>query len=176
MKFTPLSLAGAYCLEPALLADERGFFARTFCAGEFAQHGLNSQVIQCNVSYNRTAGTLRGMHYQVAPQAETKVVHCTAGAIYDVLVDLRPDSPTYCAWEGVELSAANRLALYIPEGLAHGFLTLTDDAEVFYLMGAAYAPECARGVRHDDSAFGIRWPAPVQVISKRDGAYPDFLP
>jgi len=174
MIFTETPLKGAYIIDPERLADDRGFFARTWCRREFEANCLNTSLVQCNISYSQTKGTLRGMHYQVAPHAEEKLVRCTAGAITDVIVDLRADSNTYKQWFAVDLSSDNRRMLYIPEGLAHGFLTLTDSVEVFYQMSEFYSPECSRGVRWNDSAFGIRWPREVTVISERDRTYPDF--
>jgi len=174
MIFTETPLKGAYVIDPERLADERGFFARTWCRREFEEHGLNPGLAQCCLSYNHRQGTLRGMHYQAAPHAEEKLVRCTAGTIYDVIVDLRTDSDTFRRWFGVELSSANHRMLYIPAGLAHGFLTLTEGAEVFYQISEYYAPECARGVRWNDPAFGIRWPNEVAMISERDRTYPDF--
>jgi dTDP-4-dehydrorhamnose 3,5-epimerase len=176
MRFTETKVAGAWLVEPELLADERGFFARTWCAEEFADHGLNPRLAQANISFNHRRGTLRGMHYQAEPHAEAKLVRCTQGAIFDVAVDLRPDSPTHRAWYGVELSADNRAMLYVPEGCAHGFLTLTDATEVAYQMSAPYAPGAGRGVRFDDPAFGIEWPGEVLVINERDRGYPDVGP
>src|SRR5947209_3161735 len=146
MRFVETPLPGAFLLDPELIEDERGLFARTWSEAEFREHGLNPRVVQCNLSYNRVRGTLRGMHYQIAPRQEVKLVRCTAGAIHDVIIDLRPGSPTRLRWFGAELSAENRRALYIPEGFAHGFLTMTDGAEVFYQMSEYYAPELARGV------------------------------
>lgn len=174
MIFTETPLKGAFAIDPERLADERGFFARTWCRREFEEHGLNPGLAQCCLSFNHRQGTLRGMHYQVAPHAEEKLVRCTAGTIYDVIVDLRTDSDTFRHWFGVELSSGNRRMLYIPAGLAHGFLTLTEGAEVFYQISEYYAPECARGVRWNDPAFGIRWPDEVAMISERDRTYPDF--
>jgi dTDP-4-dehydrorhamnose 3,5-epimerase len=176
MRLRETPLPGAWTIELDLLGDERGWFARTFDAAEFAAYGLEPAVVQCNLSFNRRAGTLRGMHYQAEPDGEAKLVRCVRGAIFDVAVDLRPDSPAFCRWHGVELSADNRLAFYIPAGMAHGFQTLTDDCEVLYQMGAAYVQESARGVRWDDPAFAIAWPsAPHErVISERDRSYPDF--
>jgi dTDP-4-dehydrorhamnose 3,5-epimerase len=175
MVFIETKLKGAYLVETEPIADERGFFARTFCREEFTRHGLNARVVQCNLSYNRQKGTLRGMHYQVSPRQEVKLVSCVSGSIYDVIVDLRHESPTYCECMAVELSArGHRRMLYIPEGFAHGFQTLEDDAEVFYQMSESYAPECARGVRWDDPAFGIPWPDGPRIISERDRSYPDF--
>lgn len=174
MIFTETPLQGAYIIDPERLADERGFFARTWCQREFEEHGLNPRLVQCNISYSQKKGTLRGLHYQVAPHAEDKLVRCTAGAITDVIVDLRADSNTYKRWFAVDLSSDNRRMLYLPEGLAHGFLTLTEDVEVFYQMSDYYSPDCARGVRWNDPAFSIRWPIDVAKISERDRTYPDF--
>ena len=154
--------------------DERGFFARSWCEREFASHGLNTRLVQCNVSFNVRKGTLRGMHYQDEPHGEAKLVRCTQGAIYDVAVDLRPQSPTFQQWVAAVLSAENRHMLFIPEGCAHGFLTLADNTEVFYQMSEFYYPESARGVRFDDPAFQISWPEKIEVISERDRTYPDF--
>lgn len=168
MKFIETKLKGAYIIELEPIEDERGFFARSFCQKEFEKHNLNFCIVQCNISYNKNKGTLRGMHYQVAPYQEAKLVSCTSGAIYDVIIDLRPNSPTYCQWFAVELSAQNYKMLYIPEGFAHGFQTLTDNTVVFYQMSEFYHPECASGVRWDDKAFGIEWPIPKPVISERD--------
>lgn len=160
---------------PDLLEDERGFFARSWCEEAFREQGLDGQVSQCNISYNKKAGTLRGMHYQVEPHAERKLVRCTQGAILDVIVDLRRESVSYCQWYGVELTAQNRQSLYIPKGFAHGFLTLTDGAEVFYQMFDPFVPGTGAGVRWDDPAFGIQWPNEPSVLSERDAAYPDFV-
>ena len=176
MRFTETKVAGAFLIEPEPIADERGFFARTWCREEFADHGLNPELAQANISFNHHKGTLRGLHYQAAPHEEAKLVRCTRGAIWDLALDLRPGSPTYRAWSGAELSDANRAMLYVPEGCAHGFLTLTDDAEVAYQMSAPYAPEAARGVRFDDPAFGISWPGEVVVVNERDRGYPDVAP
>lgn len=172
MNFIPTLIDGAFLIEPERLADERGFFARTWCEREFQEHGLHPRLVQCSISFSPTRGTLRGMHYQAAPNAEVKLVRCTRGVIYDVIVDLRPDSPTRLAWAAFELSADNRSALYIPEGLAHGFLTLADDCEVFYQMSEFFHSEAARGVRWNDPAFGIKWPGQVTTISARDANYP----
>jgi dTDP-4-dehydrorhamnose 3,5-epimerase len=162
-------------LEP--IEDERGMFARSWCPNEFSRQGLDPRLAACNVSFNRAAGTLRGMHYQAPPHEEAKLVRCTAGAIYDVVVDLRASSPTYCRWFAAELTAHNRTALYAPPGCAHGFQTLQAESEVLYLISTPYVPEAARGVRWDDRAFGIEWPpASSRVISKRDRAYADFDP
>jgi dTDP-4-dehydrorhamnose 3,5-epimerase len=175
MIYRELTLPGVFevTMEPNL--DQRGFFARSWCAREFAEHGLNPRLVQCNVSFNERRGTLRGMHYQASPFGEAKLVRCTAGAIYDVVVDLRPQSATFKRWCGLELTAANRDMIYIPEGVAHGFLTLADKTEIFYQMSEFYHPDLSRGVRWNDPAFGIEWPEPVAVISERDRAYPDFL-
>jgi dTDP-4-dehydrorhamnose 3,5-epimerase len=174
MIFRETELKGPYIIEPEPVVDERGFFARSFCQKEFKAHGLNPRVAQCNISHNRKKGTLRGMHYQVAPYEEAKLVSCLRGAIYDVIIDLRKDSASYCRWSAVELSDKNYKMLYIPEGFAHGFQTLTDDTTVFYQMSEFHHPACARGVRWDDPAFGIKWPATVEAISIKDRTYPDF--
>jgi dTDP-4-dehydrorhamnose 3,5-epimerase len=174
MKFEKTKLEGAWIIDIHKLEDERGFFARTFCQREFLEHGLNARVAQCNVSYNRKKGTFRGMHLQVSPFQEAKLVQCTSGAIYDIIIDLRPESPTYLQHLGVTLRAQEYRMLYIPEGFAHGFLTLEEDTNVFYQMSEFYAPECARGFRWNDPAFGITLPANIIVISERDTKYPDF--
>ena len=174
MIFTSTKLQDAYIIEPKKLEDERGFFARTWCEREFRDRGLNPNLVQCNISFNKTKGTLRGMHLQVAPCAEAKLVRCTKGAIYDVIVDLRPDSPSYKQWLGVELTPANHKALYVPEGFAHGFQTLADNTEVFYQMSQFYAPECARGYRWNDPSFGITWPEEISVISSKDRNLTDY--
>ncbi len=171
MIFSETKLAGAFIIEPERLEDERGFFARTWCQREFEAHGLNPRLVQCSISFNRKKATLRGMHYQVAPYEEAKLVRCTRGAIYDVIVDLRPESPTFKQWVGVELTVENRRMLYIPEGVAHGFQTLADNTEVFYQMSEFYHPESARGVRWDDPEFGIEWPMTPTAISDKDCAY-----
>ena len=176
MILTETPLAGAFLVQPDLREDERGFFARTFCHRVFAEHGLDPAVAQCSLSFNHRQGTVRGLHYQAEPHVEAKLVRCTRGAIFDVALDLRPDSPTYRSWFGAELTDANRSMLYVPEGCAHGFLTLTDGAEVTYQMSAPYAPAAARGVRWDDPAFGIDWPGEVVVINQRDATYPDTEP
>jgi len=169
-----MALAGACIIDIEPVPDERGFFARSWCREEFARHGLNPDLAQCSISFNKKHGTLRGMHYQAKPHEETKVVRCTRGAIYDVIVDLRPESSTFRKWIAVELSADNRRMLYIPAGLAHGFQSLTDDTEVFYQISTPYHPESACGVRWDDPAFGIEWPVMERVISDKDRQYPDF--
>jgi dTDP-4-dehydrorhamnose 3,5-epimerase len=213
MIFKETKLKGAYIIELEPIEDERGFFARSFCQKEFGLHGINLNIAQCNISFNKKKGTLRGMHYQAAPHEEAKIVSCIGGSIYDVIVDLRPDSSTYCKWIAIELSAASReqevvnseqeavssessahrspltayslsrssltahyKMLYIPKGFAHGFLTLEDNTEVFYHMSEFYAPGCGRGVRWNDPAFGIDWPAEVNVISDQDRTYPEFKP
>ena len=175
MVFQETVLGGAFVIDLEPIEDERGFFARSYCAREFAAHGLHTDWPQCNVSYNRRQGTLRGMHYQAPPHAEVKLVRCTRGAIHDVIIDLRPESETFRRHVGVELTAANRTMLYIPAGFAHGFLTLEDDTEVFYQMGAFFEPSAGRGARYDDPAFGIEWPVPIQVVSEKDRTYPDFV-
>ena len=174
MIFLPTALPGAFVIEMEKREDARGFFARSWCVREFEEHGLNPRLVQCNVSLNRAKGTLRGMHYQVAPFAEAKLVRCTRGAIHDVILDLRPDSPAYLGHVAVELSDVNHRMLYVPEGCAHGFQTLADDTEVFYQMTEFYSPEHARGVRWDDPAFGLPWPRDERIIVERDRAYPDF--
>ena len=176
MQLRETIIAGAFLIEPERREDERGFFARTWCRREFEEHGLDARLVQCSISYNCKAGTLRGMHFQREPHAEAKLVRCTAGAIHDVILDLRPSSQTYLSWISVELTAANRLALYVPAGLAHGFQTLVDDAEVFYQISEFYHPESANGVRWDDPAFRIRWPLPNPILSPKDKQYPDYRP
>ena len=168
MIFNKTPLNDAWVIDTESLSDDRGFFARAFCANEFKEHGLNPTIAQGNMSYNHKKGTLRGMHYQKAPATETKLVRCTHGSIYDVIVDIRPDSPTYMQHYGVELSAENRRALYVPEMFAHGYLTLTDHAEVTYLVGEFYTPGVEGGYRYDDPAFGIEWPISVDVVSEKD--------
>ena len=172
MKFTPTKLPGAFVIELEPNEDSRGFFARTFCAREFEDHGLAGTFVQCSVSLNRKQGTLRGMHYQRPPATEAKLVRCTAGALYDVIVDLRPGSATFHQHVGVELTARNRRALYVPAMCAHGLQTLEDDTEVFYQISAYHAPEAATGVRYNDPRFGIQWPVPVTVVSERDANWP----
>ena len=175
MKFTPAPLDGSYIVDLDRHEDQRGFFARSWCAREFEAEGLSARLVQCNISWNRSRGTLRGMHYQAAPFAEAKLVRCVRGVIHDVVLDLRPDSATYRGHFGLELSAENRRLIYVPEGVAHGFLTLVDDTEVLYQMSEFYDSEHAAGVRWDDPAFGIPWPSEVLVISDRDRKYPDFV-
>ncbi len=176
MLFRETTLKGAFVIESERLEDERGFFARTWCQEEFEAHGLNARLVQCSISFNRKKGTLRGMHYQVAPHVEAKLVRCTMGAICDVIIDLRPQSPTFMQWIAEELTAENRKALYIPEGLAHGFQTLADNTEVFYQISTSYHPDSARAVRWNDPAFEIRWPSFPTVISLKDKTYPDWTP
>jgi dTDP-4-dehydrorhamnose 3,5-epimerase len=175
MIFAETDLRGAYLVDLEHREDDRGFFARAWCATEFAAHGLSTRLVQANISFNTRPGTLRGMHYQVEPHAEAKLVRCTRGAIYDVIIDLRPDSPTYKRWVGVELTAENRRALYVPEGFAHGYQTLVAGTETFYQVSEFYAPEAERGVRWDDPAFGIEWPDPGNaILSDKDACWPDF--
>ena len=175
MKFQESPLAGAYTIEMDRLEDERGFFARSWCAQEFESHGLNPKLVQCSISFNSHKGTLRGVHYQVAPYQEAKLVRCTRGAIFDVAIDLRPHSRTFKSWVSAVLTAEQRNALYVPEGCAHGFLTLEDNTEVFYQMSEIFNADSALGVRWDDPAFQIAWPAKVQQISERDRTCPDFV-
>lgn len=172
MIFVDIGVRGAFLIDLERREDQRGFFARTFCAREFVEHGLEPAVAQCNLSYNARKGTLRGLHYQVPPAGEVKLVRCGRGAIYDVIVDLRPDSSTYMRHVAVELNADNRRALYIPKDVAHGFQTLADETEVLYQMNEFYAPGYERGLRYDDPALGIAWPLPVEAISERDLAWP----
>jgi dTDP-4-dehydrorhamnose 3,5-epimerase len=174
MIFTKTPLNGSYLIHPELIEDERGFFARTFCKDEFEKHGIDFSCVQCNLSYNKKKGTLRGMHYQAAPHEEAKIVSCVRGSIFDVIVDLQPNSPTYKKWYGTELSAKNHSTLYVPKGFAHGFQTLEDDCEVFYMMGEYYHEESARGMRWDEPAFKIEWPVNPKVIGKKDATYGDF--
>ncbi len=176
MIFERTKLGGVYTIDAELHEDRRGFFARTWCQKEFEDHGLNPRLVQCNISFNLKKGTLRGMHYQEAPFEEAKLVRCTMGAICDVVVDLRPDSPTFREYLAMTLSAENRKMLYIPEKFAHGFITLEDNTEVFYQMSEFYSQESARGFRWNDPFFGVRLPIEVAVISERDRDYPDFRP
>ena len=175
MLFTETKLKGAFIIEPERLVDERGFFARTWCHREFAARGLNPRLVQMSIVFSKKKGTLRGMHYQVAPYEEVKIARCTRGAIYDVIIDLRPESPTFKESVGVILSAENRTMLYVPERFAQGYQTLEDDTEVLYQMSEFYVPECARGVRWNDSAFAIEWPPAERIIVERDQNYPDFF-
>lgn len=171
MIFTETKLKGAFLIDIDKHEDERGFFARSWCMDEFAEQGLNDRLVQCNISFNKKRGTLRGMHYQAQPYEEAKLVRCTMGALYDVIIDLRSDSPTFKEWFSVELTAQNHGALYVPEGFAHGFQTLVDDTEVFYQMSEFFHPECARGVRWDDPAFRIPWPIARPILSKQDAEF-----
>jgi dTDP-4-dehydrorhamnose 3,5-epimerase len=168
MQFIPTKLEGVWVIEPQPHKDSRGLFARTYCAREFGEQGLADTFVQCNTSWNAGKGTVRGLHYQLPPSSEVKLVRCTAGALWDVIVDLRPNSPTYFQHAGIELTATNRLALYIPEMFAHGFQTLEEGTEVFYQMSEFYAPKLARGIRYDDPKLGIQWPLPITSISDHD--------
>jgi dTDP-4-dehydrorhamnose 3,5-epimerase len=172
--FAETPLGGAFLIEPEPLGDARGFFARTWCRRELAARGLETRIAQCNTSFNKRKGTLRGMHYQVAPFGETKIIRCTRGSLYDVIIDLRPDSRDFMRHFSIVLSADNRKMLYVPTGFAHGFQTLEDETEVFYQISEFYSPEHARGVRWNDPAFGIRWPDDERTIVDRDRNYPDF--
>ncbi|HTS07791.1 MAG TPA: dTDP-4-dehydrorhamnose 3,5-epimerase [Candidatus Eisenbacteria bacterium] len=174
MTFHETKLPGVFEIHLEPKCDERGFFARSWCKKEFEAQGLNTRLAQCNVSFNARRGTLRGIHYQAAPYEESKLIRCTQGAIYDVLLDLRPESPTFKEWVAVVLTAEKRNMAYVPEGLAHGFLTLENKTEVFYQMSQFYDADSARGVRWDDPAFQIAWPERVEVISERDRTYPNF--
>lgn len=175
MVFTETILRGAYIIDIQKINDDRGFFARSWCKNEFIAHGLNTDFVQANIGFSKKRGTLRGLHYQIPPYEEVKLVRCTNGAIYDVIIDLRPGSPTHKQWIGVELRADNWRMLYIPEGFGHGYQTLTDEAEIFYQTSQFFAPDFARGVRFNDPAFEIEWPMPVQVISLVDRSWPDYL-
>lgn len=174
MKFTETKLNGAYIVELEPRTDERGFFARTWCAKEFGKVGLNTKLVQQNMSLTLKRGTLRGMHFQTSPHQETKVVRCTKGKIFDVIIDLRKNSPTYTQWFGIELSADNYKMLYIPKDFAHGFLTLEDNTEVTYLVTEFYTPSADSGVRYNDPAFNIKWPIPVEFVSAKDKQFPDY--
>jgi len=177
MTFRELELPGAFLIELDRIEDERGFFARTFCRDEFAEHGLATEIVQANTAFNRRKGTLRGMHFQAAPHEEAKLVRCTRGAVYDVIVDLRRDSPTFTRWVSVELTVENDTMLYVPEGFAHGYQTLEDETETSYLMSQRYEPSSGRGVRWDDPAFGIEWPDEGdRTMNERDRTWPDFSP
>ncbi len=174
MIFTETRLKGAFIIEPELIKDERGFFARAFCRNEFISKGLNPDMVQCNISLNHKKGTLRGMHYQVQPYSEIKLVRCTSGSVYDVIIDFRPDSKTFKQWVGTELSASNHKMFYVPEGFAHGYQTLEDNTEVFYQVSSFYHPEAESGLRWNDPAFGIKWPIPVTTVSTKDASHPDW--
>jgi dTDP-4-dehydrorhamnose 3,5-epimerase len=172
--FTETPLLGAFVVEPEPIEDARGLFARTWCRREFEARGLETRIAQCSTSFNKRKGTLRGMHYQVSPAAETKIIRCTRGSLYDVILDMRPDSPTFTRHFAVVLTAENRKMLYVPTGFAHGFQTLEDDTELLYQISEFYAPDHARGVRWDDPVFGIRWPEDERTIVGRDRSYPNF--
>lgn len=174
MIFTDTTLAGAYVIDLEKIEDERGFFARSWCEREFSAHGLDSKLVQSDVSFNKKSGTLRGLHYQTAPHEETKLVRCTKGSLFDVIVDLRKDSPTFLKWFRVELTATNYRMLYIPKRFAHGFQTLEDDTEIFYQMSEFFHQEAARGIRWDDPSLAVAWPRAERTISMRDQAYPDL--
>lgn len=175
MIFKETNLKGAFVIELEKREDERGFFARTWCKKEFEANGLETGQVQANLSLSRKSGTLRGMHYQVAPYEETKLVRCTKGALYDVIIDLRPNSPTYKQWFGVELTEANYKMLYVPKGFAHGFQTLVDNVEVFYLVTQFFSPSAERGVRWNDPKFGIKWPdVNIRTVSEKDKNWPDY--
>ena len=174
MKFLPTKFDSAWLIEADRHEDERGFFARTWCQREFKEYGLNPDLVQCNISYNSKQGTLRGMHFQTAPYEEAKLIRCTTGSIYDVIVDLRPHSPTYMNWQGFELSAENRSILYVPEGAAHGFVTLEPTSEVFYQMSRVYEPEASSGFLWKDEKIAIDWKYPVKIVSDRDSNLPSF--
>ena len=176
MIFTPTPLPGAYLIELEKYEDERGFFARAFCTEEFARQGLPTRIMQANLSYNRHSGTLRGMHFQKDPHGEPKLIRVMRGSVYEVIIDLRPDSATYCQWHGIRQDWQQRQALFIPAGVAHGFLTLAPESELYYEMFAMYNPEAASGVRYDDPCFNIVWPADIQVITEKDRTWPDFQP
>ncbi len=172
MIFQETTIPGVFIIEPEIIHDDRGFFAMSWLPEEFAAHGLNPHLAQCNISFNKKRGTVRGMHFQRKPHEEAKIVRCTRGAMFDVAIDLRIDSPTRYQWVGAELTAENYRMLYIPEGLAHGYQTLTDDTEIFYQISESYHPESAGGARWDDPAFGLSWPLPITVIAERDATYP----
>jgi len=174
MRFTQTKVAGAFLIDLDRREDNRGFFARSWCAKEYQTHGLVPRVTQINVGFTTKKAGIRGLHFQTAPDQEAKTVRCTRGAVFDVVVDLRPDSPTHKQWAGFELTPGNHSMLYIPEGCAHGYQTLTDDSEIEYLTSAAYAPNSARGFRFDDPAFGIQWPLPVGLVSDADKSWPDY--
>jgi dTDP-4-dehydrorhamnose 3,5-epimerase len=174
VRIVPTPLAGLFVIEPQRIDDARGFFTRTWCRRDFESHGLNTDLAQCSIAHNHAKGTLRGMHFQAEPHAEVKLVRVTFGSLFDVAIDLRQHSPTFCKWFGVELSADNLKALYIPKGFAHGYITLTDNTQVAYQMSEFYAPDAGRGVRYNDPAFGIDWPGEVRIINDRDANYADF--
>jgi len=176
MKYRDMKVAGAYVVEPETFPDERGLFARSFCSREFSLKGLNGHIAQTNFSFSHRKGTLRGLHYQAPPHEEAKLVRCTAGACFDVVVDLRKDSPTYLKWDGIELTAANRLMVYMPEGCAHGLITTADNTEMHYFMSALYEPNAARGMRWDDPAVGIKWPIQPVMMTEKDCSWPLIVP
>jgi dTDP-4-dehydrorhamnose 3,5-epimerase len=174
MFFSEIKLKGAYVIDIDKHVDQRGFFARTWCMNEFAEHNLNTTVVQTNIGFSPLKGTLRGLHYQKAPYEEAKLVRCTSGSLYDVILDLRKDSPTFGQWFGLELSSKNHKMLYVPEGFAHGYLTLEEDTELFYQTSQFYDRDSARGVRYNDPAFHIKWPISIQLISENDLNWPDY--
>ena len=176
MIFRETELNGAFLIEPERLEDNRGFFARAWCRKEFMAHGLTGALVQSNISFNKRTGTLRGMHFQTAPYEEAKLVRCTMGAVYDVIIDLRPDSSTFLRWIAAELTAENRKMLYVPENFAHGYQTLANNTEVFYQVSQFYSPGSEQGLRYNDPTFGIKWPMDVQVISHKDRSWPDYTP
>jgi dTDP-4-dehydrorhamnose 3,5-epimerase len=176
MKFIETPLSGAFVLEVEKREDERGFFGRSWCVRELTDHGLDPTIVQANVSFNRRKGTLRGMHFQTAPHEEVKIVRCTRGSLYDVIVDLRPESPTYCRWFGVELSADNYRMLYIPKRFGHGYQTLEDTVDLMYMVSTFFAPDHATGVMYNDPVFGIQWPLPVAMINEKDRTWPRYVP
>jgi dTDP-4-dehydrorhamnose 3,5-epimerase len=176
MIFTETPLKGAYVIELKKIGDDRGFFARTFCKNEFSGHGLNNEIVQINNSLSADKGTLRGMHYQLPPKAEDKIVRCIKGSLFDAIIDIRPDSETFGKWFGIELSAENRKMLFVPKGFAHGFITLEDNTEAFYLVTEFYGPDYERGIRWNDPKFNIDWPIDPIIISDKDQNHPDFDP
>jgi dTDP-4-dehydrorhamnose 3,5-epimerase len=176
MIFTETKLKGAFTIEIKKLEDDRGFFGRAWCAREFEEHGLKANICQINTSLTKKKGTIRGMHFQVAPYHESKFVRCTHGRIYDVIIDLRPDSPTFMQWTGNELSRENNKMIFVPENFAHGFVSMTDDCEIYYPVTEFYAPGAEQGIRYDDGAFNINWPVKIEVVSEKDRNHPDFNP
>lgn len=172
MIFEPTPLKDAWVISLKRLGDDRGFFARAFCRREFEEHGIDPTIVQCNTSFNKDAGTLRGMHYQVDPAPETKMVRCTRGSLYDVIIDMRKDSPSYLQHFGIELTPDNGKMLFVPGNFAHGFLTLEPDTQAFYMVGGYYTPECERGLRYNDPTFKIEWPGPINIISEKDTSWP----
>jgi len=174
MIFNPAGLSGAYIIDMEPITDDRGFFARAWCRDTFEKRGLKTDFVQSNNSFSRSKGTLRGLHYQVSPYQEAKLVRCIKGAIYDVMIDVRPDSETYAQWFGIELNAENRRMIYMPEGIAHGFLTLQDETEILYNITQSYHPECERGIRYNDPSIKIKWPRKIEVVTEKDLQWPDF--